>query len=107
MQSNSNAAPALARGPLARLLVPNTPGPAANDNGDEPVSAAMLEASLRHFAAHGLGAARAARQQAEQAFFAGDQKSYRWWLGICRLLDRRMALIAAREFETEQPQNGG
>ena len=72
MQFSSNAAPNLQRGPLARLIVPARPEAAANDNGEEPVSDAMLEASLRHFAAHGLGAARAARLQAEFAFFAGE-----------------------------------
>lgn len=103
MQFSSNAAPNLQRGPLARLIVPARPEAAANDNGEEPVSEAMLEASLRHFAVHGLGAARAARLQAEFAFFAGDRTAYRWWLGICRLLDKRMAMIAAREFEATAP----
>jgi hypothetical protein len=75
--------------------------PAANDNGaaglsggaDEP----MLRAALRHFAMHGLAAAEAARRNAEAAFFADDRAAYRWWLGICRMLDRRMAeTLAAR-----------
>jgi hypothetical protein len=51
----------------------------------------MLHAALRHFAAHGLGAAREARRQAESAFFAGDRQTYDWWLGVCRTLDRRLA----------------
>lgn len=107
MQSTGNAARKFRRGLVTRLLA-NRPvaSPAANDNVDEPVSQAMLEASLRHFAAHGLGAARAARHQAQQAFFAGDQASYHWWLGICRLLDRRMAIIAARRFETAAKPGG-
>jgi hypothetical protein len=39
-----------------------------------------------------------ARVNAENAFFAGDSGQYRWWLGICRMLDRRMAdAVAARQ----------
>lgn len=64
---------------------------AANDNGRGTGEDAMLRAALRHFAAHGLGAAEAARARAERAFFAGDDGQYRHWLGICRMLDRRMA----------------
>jgi hypothetical protein len=56
-----------------------------------PANDQVLRAALRHFAEHGLGAARAARIQAEQAFFAGDRQSYDWWLGITRTLDRRLA----------------
>lgn len=63
----------------------------ANDNGAERPSDAMLHAALRHFAEHGLAAAHLARKQAEAAFFAGDRQSYRWWLEVCRALDRRMA----------------
>lgn len=65
--------------------------PAANDNARTPNDDRMLRAALHHFAAHGLGAAEAARENAEHAFFAGDREQYRWWLGICRMLDRRMA----------------
>ena len=100
MQFHYNAVPGQQHSPLARLLVPARQEPhAANDNDDEQVSPALLEAALRHFARHGLGAARAARNEAEAAFFAGDRAAYRWWLGICRLLDRRMAQIAGREFD--------
>jgi hypothetical protein len=72
---------------------------AANDNhcGNRDGNDKMLRAALRHFAAHGLGAAEVARVNAEHAFFAGDRSQYRWWLGICRMLDRRMAdAVAAR-----------
>ena len=62
-----------------------------NDNGGDRPSDAMLHAALRHFAEHGLAAAHRARKQAEAAFFAGDRQGYRWWLEICRALDRRMA----------------
>lgn len=63
----------------------------ANDNADEPPFEAMLQAALRHFANHGLAAARRARLHAEAAAAAGDTQSYQWWLAICRTLDRRMA----------------
>lgn len=62
-----------------------------NDNDAAASDDALLRASLRHFAEHGLAAAAHARQRAEAAFFAGDRNAYRWWLGICRTLDRRMA----------------
>jgi hypothetical protein len=70
----------------------------ANDNVQGFSDDRMLRAALRHFATHGLGAADAARANAEQAFFAGDRDEYAWWLGICRMLDRRMAdAVAARQ----------
>lgn len=93
------AARSVTRSPLARAFARRTIARAANDNGD-PVAnernEQLLHAALRHFATHGLGAAREARNQAEQAFFAGDRQSYDWWLGICRTLDRRMAEELAR-----------
>ncbi len=89
-------------GPLVRRLVAPATGPAANDNGGgKSTDPAIVEAALRHFAEHGLGAARAARHKAEQAFFADDRVQYRWWLEVCRQLDRRMAVIASREFGLE------
>ena len=75
---------------IARALTRRAIDSPANDNGDEPDDR-MLHAALRHFAEHGLGAARQARRQAERAFFAGDRQAYDWWLGICRTLDRRLA----------------
>ncbi|MEO1488215.1 MAG: hypothetical protein AAFR88_02100 [Pseudomonadota bacterium] len=56
----------------------------------------LLQAALRHFAEHGLGAARAARAQADAAFLVGDQQGYDWWLSITRTLDRRLAAQAER-----------
>ena len=35
----------------------------------------------------------------ENAFFAGDREQYRWWLSICRTLDRRMAEATAAQIE--------
>lgn len=70
---------------------------AANDNEAGTTQGCLLHAALRHFAEHGLGAAELAHQRAEQAFFSGDSKEYRYWLEICRALDRRMAeRIASR-----------
>ena len=80
---------------VTRLLSRHAAARAANDNcvdGDDAApSDLMLQAALRHFAQHGLGAARAARAKAEDAFFAGDRAAYDWWLGITRTLDRRIA----------------
>jgi hypothetical protein len=64
---------------------------AANDNNGAPGDDALLRAALRHFAEHGMAAASHARRRAEAAFFAGDRNAYRWWLGVCRTLDRRLA----------------
>ena len=74
------------RGAAARAAVSRP----ANDNAGE-AGEAMLRASLRHFAEHGLAAAAHARAKAEAAWFADERDAYRWWLGICRTLDRRMA----------------
>lgn len=79
-----------ARSPLARALHRRPVAHVANDNCCE-TDDRMLHAALRHFAEHGLSAAREARGQAEQAFFAGDRDRYDWWLGVCRTLDRRLA----------------
>ena len=69
---------------------------AANDNGLGAPFDQMLHAALRHFAQHGIGAARDARKRAETAFFTGDSESYQWWLGVCRVIDRRLADELAR-----------
>lgn len=89
--------------PIAKAMIARAVEKVANDNGDgslmgrhAPANDQMLRAALRHFAEHGLGAARAARAQAEQAFFEGDRQAYQWWLGITRTLDRRLAREAER-----------
>ena len=84
------AARSTAASPLARALSRRAPGHAANDNGTD-TNDHLLHAALRHFAEHGLGAARDAHRRAERAFFVGDRESYRWWLGVCRTLDKRLA----------------
>ena len=99
MHSNSNVVRKFEHGPLAYLLLARKPQSVANDNGEAPVNDEMLEAALRFFAQHGLGSARAARHNAEQAFFSGESAKYRYWLTICRVLDKRMAIISARNLE--------
>lgn len=86
-----------ARSPVARILTRRPVEYAANDNGSYQGDDKLLHAALRHFAAHGLGAARAARQEAENAFFAGDSERYEWWVGVCRTLDKRMAQAIATD----------
>jgi hypothetical protein len=76
---------------VARALSATVPLIAANDNSSVFGRDRVLSAALRHFAAHGLGAAEHARGEAERAFFAGNRGQYEWWLAICRALDRRMA----------------
>ena len=99
MHSNSNVVRKFEHGPLAYLLTARKPHSVANDNGEAHVSDEIVEAALRFFAQHGLGAARAARHMAEQAFFSGESAKYRYWLTICRVLDKRMAMISSRKLE--------
>ncbi|WP_299193168.1 hypothetical protein [uncultured Erythrobacter sp.] len=108
-RAHSNGVPAYRGGfftgnpvcaPIAKALASRAAEKAANDNAeftrDSVANDQMLRAALRHFAEHGLGAAREARAQAENAFFTGDRQAYNWWLGITRTLDRRMAAQAAQ-----------
>ena len=100
------AARSTAHSPIARALARKALGRAANDNGaacDVAVESSfdtMMRAALKHFAQHGLGAAREARNQAEQAHFTGDTESYAWWLEVCRTLDRRVAEDLVRRLDT-------
>lgn len=80
---------------IARALIMPARRWAANDNIPGVCNDTLLKAALRHFAEHGLGAAEHARALAERAFFTGDRDDYRWWLDICRTLDRRMAEAVA------------
>lgn len=72
----------------------------ANDNPVSNRNDRLVYEALRHFATHGLAAARHAKGRAEEAFFEGDREAYDWWLGICRQLDRRMARDFADAMET-------
>jgi hypothetical protein len=90
-----------AQSPMARALTRTAIGQAANDHGPGIAAATgmrdpVLQAALRHFAAHGVGAAAAAKGEAERALSAGDEQGYEWWLGICHRLDRRLARQLAR-----------
>ncbi len=95
-------APMRASNAYARAMAVRAMRRAANDNGGNEGMLGltsqdpMLRAALRHFADHGLGAAREARSRAEYAFFEGDRAAYDWWLGITRTLDRRLANEASR-----------
>lgn len=82
----------VAHSPVARALARKSLARAANDNGDlGPADDAVLTAALRHFGAHGLGAAMVALREAEQAREAGDERHHQWWMGLCQTLDRRLA----------------
>lgn len=90
------AARSTAHSPIARALAKKALTRAANDNGPLAGSSAssfdtMMRAALSHFAEHGMGAAEEARRQAEQAHFTGDEQGCRYWLGVCRALDSRLA----------------
>ncbi len=77
---------------LGRRLAAVPVGRPANDNCADFIDEALLRSALLHFAKHGLSAAAQARDCAEQALLAEDRDSYRHWLRLCRMLDRRMAL---------------
>jgi hypothetical protein len=79
-------APRMARGQVRALA-----RTAANDNSLRQIRAAALHAALRHFARHGLSAARVAGEQAQAALAAGDADGHSRWLDICRTLDRHTA----------------
>lgn len=79
------------RSPVARALARCEPRAAANDNGAVIAGDTVLRAVLEHFASHGLGAARAAGRQAERARADNDDAAFAHWLGICRMLDGRLA----------------
>ena len=69
---------------------------AANDNGSalpEPdaQSDRLLAAALTCLSEHGLRAAQEAHDRAERAFLAGERANCDWWLGVCKMLDRRLA----------------
>lgn len=86
---------------VARIFGAVLPLRAANDNIAGMAADQLMTEALRHFARHGLCAAELARENAESAFFAGNDNEYRQWLAICRLLDRRMAeALAVRRDRT-------
>lgn len=88
---------------LDRFFGTEIPGCAANDGASTARNDILLRAALRHFAETGLGAADAASEKAREAFFAGDRAGYDHWLGICRLLDARMAgAVEARKAATRR-----
>lgn len=85
--------------PFSRFVIRRISLEAANDNTAVQANSRALADALRHFAAHGLGAAREARKEAERAFFAGEREAYQRWLEICRILDRRMARTLVQAVE--------
>jgi len=76
---------------VARVLDCPRLRPAANDVEAAICHDTLLVSTLRHFAAHGLGAAREARRLAHEARRQNDHERYRHWLAVCRHLDQRMA----------------
>lgn len=86
------AARSVSASPVARVLARRTLAQAANDDRAlGVVDDAILQAALRHFAVHGLGAAKAAHDEALRARQAGDVPGQDKWTAICRLFDKRLA----------------
>lgn len=71
----------------------------ANDNRTAgPVTFdPLLTDALRHFAAHGLAAPKAALAEAELAQGVGNDPALQHWLGITAMFDRRLAAAAWRD----------
>ena len=84
---------------LSLMAVNDNEGVDVVGGGNRPA----VHEALKHFAQHGLEAAAAAGRQAEQAARDGDDEAFRWWFGICRTLDRRLAqeLRTRRELEAD------
>jgi hypothetical protein len=89
------ARPAALTSSFARTQVVRILAQAANDNDDGGRRDAILRAALKHFSELGLAAASDARDKARTAYYSGKREDYRHWLGICRTLDRRMAVALA------------
>jgi hypothetical protein len=76
---------------------------AANDDGAEdeaPVPGAfdpVLVEALRHFARHGLDAARVAHAEAVHAAGEGNDPATERWIAITGMFDRRLAAAAKRD----------
>lgn len=67
-----------------------------NDNSSPVASVVaafdpLLENALRHFARHGLSAAKVAHEKASQAIQAGDTDESDAWSAICDQFDSRLA----------------
>lgn len=78
---------------------------AANDNGHPAGEAIaspgrfdpLLVEALHHFAVHGLAAASAALDEAQEACARGDADAKDRWLSITQMFDRRLAARVGRE----------
>ncbi len=77
--------------PLARTVFYRAAATPANDNAHSSAEGLDLRVALDYFSQHGLGAAAAARQSAEQAHYDGDAGQYAMWLALCRSFDAPMA----------------
>ena len=95
------AARSRASSPLARIMGNARRGLPANDEpaAQTAIIDGLTEATLRHFAEHGLGAARAALDFAEQAREAGDIAESEYWVDMCRRLDTQAAVRFERSHE--------
>jgi len=96
MTIHFSAAQSNLAGQAVRSVLSCMPLRPANDNGPEPANDVLLRQALLHFGKHGLGAPRLAADRAIEACEAGDEERTRHWLGVCRLLDRRLATRTAK-----------
>lgn len=80
------------RGLVAPALARAANDNRASDAAAEPVQFdRLLAEALRHFAVHGLAAAQAAMDEANQARARGDTSAQDHWLAMTRMFDRRLA----------------
>ena len=107
MSPRSAPARPTARSSIARVITAGTPRVAANDDACLDI---LPVAALRHFGIHGLGAARAARIEAERALDNDERDAAETWLGICGMFDRRgcadLELRFVGQFRATHSANG-
>lgn len=91
------------RGAAERGLLTRVRVLAANDNGTDCAADGgpsafdpVLVAALRHFARHGLDAARLAHAEANRAASEGHAGEASEWIAITAMFDRRLAATAVR-----------
>lgn len=92
----ATARPITAPAHLTRRALGRIAALAANDNLDLAMQDSIVREALRHFALHGLKAAKDAGERARIAHKANDPDALRHWLQVCTALDARLAVEVNR-----------
>ena len=73
----------------------------ANDNGCKQTDPVIFQATLHHFAEHGLSAPRKAAEFARMAAQRGPGADAERWVTICKALDFRLGRMVEQELSKE------